>query len=145
MEGDNVLKSLLASQKKTLKFLERFSKRINKLEETVSGLAKKSTDASAETSPDQQKRLPPKLSVSIKATVLIFSNILCSQKTVALVHESLGEEDQFRPHLGYVIPIHCIHFYRSKDKHNVKVKERIAEEISMGKDNEYSKFLVECK
>ena len=105
MQGD-VLTSLLASQNKTLKVLEKFSKRITKLEETVSGMASKSPDASTETSPEQQKRLPPKLSVSMNAITMICCVIFLLapiQRTVALVHEALDEQDQFRPHLGYVM------------------------------------------
>jgi hypothetical protein len=35
--------------------------------------------------------------------------------------------------------------YRSKDEHNVKVKKRILEELSVDKENVYSKILIESK
>ena len=73
---NDVIKSMLDSQNKTVQMLETFTKRIDNLEKTVSNIAAKSTDASADTAPEEPKRLPQKLSVSV-----IHVQFLCVQYT----------------------------------------------------------------
>ena len=72
---------------------------------------------------------------------------LTTQKMVALIHEGLDDDGQFRPNLGLVININCIvfiiSFLSSKDEHNQTVKKRIAEEIALKMGNSFSKIEID--
>ena len=62
---------------------------------------------------------------------------------VALIHEGLDDDGQFRPNLRLMSNINCIVFIMSllssKDEHNQTVKQRIAEEIGLKMGNSFSK------
>ena len=63
-----------------------------------------------------------------------------------MMHEAFGEEQQFRPHLGWVLCLIQYFFvYSSKDPHNMKVKTQIKEELFVSKENEYSVCVIERK
>lgn len=65
---EEMLSSLLESQNKVVKMVENVSKRLGDLENVVSVLTTKASDSvgtASSSSPEEKKRIPPQLSVSL--------------------------------------------------------------------------------
>ena len=63
--AEHMLSSLVEAQSKVFKMVENVSKRLGDLENVVSSLADKASESVGSSSPEEKKRLPPQLSVSV--------------------------------------------------------------------------------